>query len=138
MTTILVFPTASPSSTPKWQSTCRFIIKKAKEIVIIALKVLVLVALALWQAECFLAGFLTGFIIKAIFREKCTESIRKVKEVVAKRPCFIAFLAITTAIIIPGSVLVIPPFLGGFYGGVKTVDFCLAAVDYGKKKWCCS
>lgn len=111
-----------PKSKP---SLCIALLKKAKEILILALKVILLGALALYQAELFLAGFIPAFLIKCIWRDKCTAAVRQVQEVVAKRPWFIAAICVATALIIPGSVLVIPPFLGGFYSGIKAANFCL-------------
>lgn len=115
----------SPATKPKSTFNGTQGLKKAKEILILALKVIILGGLALYQAELFLAGFIPGFLIKCIWRDKCTDAIRNVQEVVAKRPWFIAAITVATAIIIPGSVLVIPPFAGGVYAGIKAANFCL-------------
>lgn len=127
MTTISSTPSAknSPVHKNKSTSTCYLILKKAKEILVLALKIIVLGGLALYQSELFLAGFLSGLVIKFIWRDKCRDAIRNVQEAVAKRPWFIVAISVTAAIVIPGSVLVIPPFVGGFYSGIKAANYCL-------------
>ncbi len=113
-----------PQPTQTWQSRAWDILKKIKKISIIAIKVIVLVGLCLFQGPTFGLGFGIGFVLKCALKDECTEAMKRIQEAITNRPLLFLGIVVGFSIIVPEWLLVGPSFIGGVYGGIKFAEIC--------------
>jgi len=115
-----------PLKAPKeeFRKTCNKFLNTLKTITIIALQIIGLTALLLFQPFIFSAGFAVGLVTQLAAKDWLAQACDKIQAAIGNRPWLFAGITILATVVVPEWLFIGPPLIGGIYGGIQFAKLC--------------